>query len=293
MNNTDNEKKRILIVDDDKSNILVLSHILKPVYSTLAAVNGQKAIEIAKKVIPDLILLDVVMPDMDGFEVLKELKRNDVTSEIPVMFITALDKSEDEEKGFTLGAADYITKPFSFPIVKARVKTQLKMVDYIREIKRFGITDPLTGLSNRRFLDERIKIEWSRAQREKEPLSVLMIDADKFKIYNDTYGHMQGDIHLKTIAKIFQNSVVRAGDFVARWGGEEFTVLLPNTDLEAAFNVGERIRINVKEETAETVSIGINSKIPTADDTIDDFIHKADEALYEAKRTGRDKVCSS
>ncbi|MDR3000419.1 MAG: diguanylate cyclase [Fibromonadaceae bacterium] len=292
MNDINDEKKRILIVDDDRSNILALNHILKPAYSTLAAIDGQKGIEIAKTVIPDLILLDVVMPGMSGFEVLTELKHNDITSEIPVIFITALDKSEDEEKGLSLGAADYITKPFSNPIVKVRVKTQLKIVDYIREIKRFGVTDTLTGLPNRRSLNQRIKIEWGRALREREPLSVLMVDADNFKIYNDTHGHMQGDIHLQTMAKILQKSVERSGDFVARWGGEEFTVLLPNTNLDSALSIAERIRLNIKEATSTTVSIGVNSKIPTIADVIDDFFTKADEALYAAKKAGRDRVCA-
>jgi diguanylate cyclase (GGDEF)-like protein len=300
--NIDTSKKRqILVVDDDRSNIMALNHILKPTYSTLAAVNGRSGIEIAKTAVPDLILLDIIMPEMTGFEVLAELKREDATCNIPVIFITALDNTEDEEKGLNLGAADYITKPFSGPIVKVRVKTQLKIIDYISEIKRFGVTDTLTGLPNRRSLDERMKLEFGRAVREKEPLSVLMIDGDNFKRYNDTYGHMQGDILLQTVAKTLQASVERTADFVARWGGEEFTVLLPNTTLQSALNVAERIRSSIKETmillpdgtpTSTTVSIGVNSEIPDMDATVNDFITKADNALYAAKRDGKDRVCS-
>jgi len=150
--NDSRKKARILIVDDDRSNIEALNHILKPAYSTLIAINGQRGIEIAKQTVPDLILLDIVMPDMNGFEVLTELKREDSLRRVPAIFITALDSTEDETMGFSLGAVDYITKPFRDPVVRARVKTHLQMVEYIREIERFGMTDTLTGLPNRRNL---------------------------------------------------------------------------------------------------------------------------------------------
>ena len=294
------KKPRILIVDDDRSNIEALNHILKPAYSTLVAINGRTGIEIAKQAVPDLILLDIVMPDMNGFEVLAELKREDSLRRIPAIVITALDSTEDEAKGFSLGAVDYITKPFRDPIVRARVKTHLQMVEYIREIERFGMTDTLTGLPNRRNLDERVGIEWNRAMREKEPLSILMIDADNFKNYNDKYGHMQGDVLLQTIAGVFLKTVKRSGDFVSRWGGEEFAVLLPNTELAAAVEIAERIRENIENmpiahhdgsETHVTVSIGVNSEAPTLKSNVYDFIVKADNMLYAAKKSGKNKVC--
>jgi len=301
MDSANGKKKQILIVDDDRSNIMALNHILKPTYSTLAAINGQAGIEIAKTALPDLILLDIVMPDMSGFEVIAELKRVNTLTETPVIFITALDSTEDEKKGLNLGAADYITKPFSGPIVEARVNTHLKMAEYIREIKRFGITDTLTGLPNRRCFDDRIKVEWGRAMREKEPLSVLVIDADNFKNYNDTYGHLQGDILLKTAATVFTKSVERAGDFVSRWGGEEFVILLPNTDSAGAVDIAERVRTNIKEAiiplpdgtpTSTTISIGVNTKIPAAGETIEEFLNKADQMVYAAKKAGKDRVCA-
>lgn len=288
-----NEKKqKILIVDDDRSNILVLNHILKPTYSTLAAISGQAAIEIAKTAIPDLILLDIIMPDMTGFETLSILKREDSLRRVPVIFITALDGMEDEEKGFALGAVDYITKPFHNSIVRARVKTHLQMMEYIREIEKFGKTDVLTGLPNRRSFNEQIGIEWGRALRDKEPLSILMIDVDDFKQYNDKHGHLQGDVLLQTIAGIFVKSVERSGDFIARWGGEEFVVLLPNTELNEAVVVAERVRANVENTIITTISIGVNSETPDPENTTDKFIAKADAMLYEAKKTGKNKVCS-
>jgi len=305
MDNTGNideiAKTRILIVDDDRSNIVALNHILKPTYSTLVAINGESALEIARQARPDLILLDIIMPDMTGFEVLADLKRESALRKIPVIIITALDSTEDEETGFYLGAVDYITKPFRDPIVRARVKTHLRMAEYIREIERFGMMDPLTGLPNRRSLDARVNVEWGRAVREKEPLSAMMIDVDNFKAYNDTYGHMQGDVLLQTVAMVFAKTVRRAGDFVARWGGEEFTVLLPNTDREAAVNIAELIRANVEgtlvprpngEATHVTVSIGVNTKAPENDTTVSEFLVKADNLLYDAKRTGKNKVCA-
>jgi len=294
------DKKRILIVDDDRSNVLVLNHILKPTYSVLSAKNGQTAIEMAKATVPDLILLDIIMPDMNGFEVLSELKREDSLRNTPVIFITSLDSTESEEKGLALGAADYIIKPFHESIVRARVDTHLKMMKYVHEIERFGVTDTLTGLPNRRGFDERFGIEWNRSQRENDILSILMIDADDFKIYNDKYGHMQGDVLLKTIAKIFLKNVGHPEGFVSRWGGEEFMVLLPNTDMSKAKEIAEQIRHSVESAaiflpdgatTKITVSIGVHSEIISANSVANDFIEKVDNLMYLAKKTGKNKVC--
>ena len=301
MCSTDGKSKTtILIVDDDRSNIATLNHILKPTYSTLVAINGQRAIDIARQTVPDLILLDIIMPDMTGFEVLALIKREDALRQIPVIIITSLDSTEDEETGFYLGAVDYITKPFRDTIVKARIKTHLRMMDYIREIERFGMMDPLTGLANRRSLDARISVEWNRAVREKEPLSVLMIDIDNFKIYNDKYGHMQGDVLLQTVAGVFLKGIKRAGDFVARWGGEEFTILLPNTEMDAAKTIAEQIRLSVEntrvmcptgEATSVTISLGINTETPGTDCSMNEFMIKADNRLYTAKRSGKNRAC--
>jgi diguanylate cyclase (GGDEF)-like protein len=210
------------------------------------------------------------MPEMDGYAVLVELKKNEKTQDIPIIFVTGLSHSDYEEKGLTLGAADYITKPFSSAIVKLRVLNQIKMQEQLRIINKLSMFDQLTGLANRRSFDIRQKSEWDRAVRAQYPLSVLMIDVDRFKNYNDTYGHLQGDVALQTVANVLTDTLKRSSDFPSRWGGEEFVVLLPNTDLSGAVNIAEKIRENIENTiihapnslvTKITVSIGVNSEL--------------------------------
>jgi len=298
---TDSGKFTILIVDDERSNISVLSHILRPMYIVLAAKNGPDAISIAKKSSPDLILLDIVMPEMSGFEVLKELKNSDLTRDIPVIIITGLDNRESEEKGLLLGAVDYIAKPFHDSVVRLRVKTHLTILSQMRTIERMCMIDALTEIPNRRGFDNQLNAEWNRAIREKTTLGLLMIDIDKFKIFNDSYGHAHGDLVLKTAAEIISKTVKRPSDFAARWGGEEFSVLLPNTGLNGALEVAEQIRVNIENaviqcsdgrNTQITVSIGVNSEFPDIGKEIDDFVSIADQALYLAKDDGRNLVRS-
>ena len=293
---------KILVVDDETSNIDVLCHILRPEYDVIVAKNGRSAMEKTIKHKPDLILLDVIMPDISGFEVIADLKQSELTRSIPVIFITGLDNIENEEKGLLLGAVDYITKPFINSIVKARVRIQLQLVEYINTIERMCKVDALTNIANRRHLDSQIAIEWSRAMRDKKPVGFLMVDIDHFKNYNDTYGHPQGDALLKAVAAVFQQSLNRPADLVARWGGEEFAALLPDTDLKGALEVAERIRANVEHTnvpcadgalTSVTVSIGVNSEIPLDDRNAEDFISQADKALYIAKSTGRNRIQSA
>jgi diguanylate cyclase (GGDEF)-like protein len=288
----------ILITDDEKMNVDILGGILSPMYNLLISRNGTRALEIAKANKPDLILLDVLMPDMTGFEVIAKLKESDITDKIPVIFITGLTSTDDEEKGFFLGAVDYITKPFNKAIVKARVNTHIKIVDQMRTIERIGLIDPLTKISNRRGFENRLNAEWGRSVREARPISILIMDIDKFKTYNDTYGHQQGDAALKSFAETMSETLKRPVDFCARWGGEEFVILLPGTSADGAAEVAERVRENVEASiidtedggmTKITVSIGVNSLVPQAIDTIKDFIEKADQALYKAKESGRNR----
>ncbi|MCL2183759.1 MAG: diguanylate cyclase [Chitinispirillia bacterium] len=297
-----NEDKQfsILVVDDEKSNIDVLNHILKDKYRLFIAKCGQSAVKVAHENLPDLILLDIIMPGMNGLEVLAALKQSKTTAGIPVIFITGQDSKETEIKGLNMGAVDYITKPFHNVIVEARVSTNMKIVEQMRIIRHMGITDELTGLPNRRYFNEQLTREWGRTIRETLPISMLMIDVDKFKIYNDTYGHPQGDTLLQAIAGIFKRSLKRPADFVARWGGEEFILLMPNTGADGAADVAERIRKNVEEmiipcpngePTGTTVSIGVNSERPETNQPSDAFISKADRALYTAKESGRNRVC--
>jgi len=290
----------ILIVDDEKANLMVLTHLLSREYVIYTAKDGQDAIGKAGKLLPDLILLDIVMPGMDGYEVLATLKNSEETRHIPVIFITGLDSGEDEEKGLILKAADYISKPFRAAIVKLRIRNQIQIVNQMRTIERLSMIDQLTNIPNRRSFDSRLSLEWKRARREKTPISLLMIDVDRFKAYNDTYGHQQGDAVLQTVADIFSRTLKRPADFAARWGGEEFAVLLPVSDMNGALMVAEEIRANVEnavipcadgEITNVTTSVGVNTEFPVDGGSIDGFISGADSALYTAKETGRNRVC--
>jgi diguanylate cyclase (GGDEF)-like protein len=296
------QKNTLLIVDDEKSNLKLLTHLLGTEYTIYTATSGINAIEKAKEYIPDLILLDILMPGMDGYETLSELRKCAETQKIPVIFITGLNSSEDEEKGLSLDAADYISKPFSAMIVKLRVRNQIQIVNQLRTIDHLSKIDQLTNIPNRRSFDERLYIEWNRAVREQTPISILILDVDKFKDYKDTYGHQQGDIALQTVAKTISVLPKRSIDFAARWGGEEFVVLLPNTRLAAALDIAEKIRSNIEKEelphadnitTRITVSIGVNTLVPARTDLANSCITGADKALYAAKETGRNRVMAS
>jgi diguanylate cyclase (GGDEF)-like protein len=293
-------RNTLLIVDDEDENLEMLAHILDTDYTVYTAANGENAVERAKEHIPDLILLDILMPGMDGYQTLARLKGHEKLRNIPVIFITGLDSDEDEEKGLALDAADYITKPFSSMIVKLRVRNQIQIINQLRTIERLSMMDQLTELPNRRSLDERLRMEWRQAKREHTPISILMLDVDNFKRFNDIYGHQQGDLVLQIVANILPQSFRRAGDFAARWGGEEFIVLLPNTFLDGALVVAEKIRAAVENTVIPcvdgstiglTISIGANSHLPEQGDLTDAFISGADKALYAAKEAGRNRVC--
>ncbi len=303
---------KILIVDDERQNLEILYNILKSAddyassgqteYRVTVAKSGRAALEKIEADKPDLILLDVLMPGMNGFETLAELNRNDDTRHIPVIFITGLDSVADEEKGLQMGAVDYITKPFHKAIIKARIKTHLRIVGQMRIIEQLSLIDPLTGIPNRRSFDNQLASEWARAARVDSVLSLLMLDIDHFKRFNDLYGHQQGDVVLKTVANAVRNTARRPGDFVVRWGGEEFAVLLTGTGMEGALVVAEEIRSNIElttvpgisrtERLGVTISIGVSSATPSAGITVTEFVQQADKALYMAKARGRNRVCT-
>ncbi|MCL2031036.1 MAG: diguanylate cyclase [Oscillospiraceae bacterium] len=281
------KKNRVLIVDDAGSNIMALTHILSPEYTVYAVKHGKDAVNAAEKHLPDVILLDIVMPDMDGYAVIAALKESDITRNIPVIFITGLRKAADEEKGLILGAADYIAKPFSPEVVKLKIRNQIKTLD------------PLTELPNRRSCTIRMRSEWGRAMRLQKPVSLLVIDLDHFKSYNDAYGYPQGDAALRAVAKALEAWLVRPGDFAARWGGDEFVALLPDTDRACALEIAERIRAGVEAMeiprvdgtgTKMTVSIGVDTDLPLPDNSYDSMIEDAEEALRQTKESERNKV---
>ena len=296
------KKNSLLIVDDEGVNLKILTHILGDDYTIYTASNGKSAIEKTKEYKPDLILLDIIMPEMDGYETLSVIREIGEIQMIPVIFITGLDSDEDEEKGLSLDAADYITKPFSSRVVKLRVRHQIQLLNQLRVIERLSLIDQLTGIPNRRSFDERLFVEWKQAIRGRTSISVLMIDIDKFKNVNDKYGHQQGDAILQLIANIFPRAFRRPADFAARWGGEEFVVLLPNTPLDGAVDIADKILADVAgmeikshegDDIKITVSIGVNSTVPELGDSITEFISNADKALYAAKDAGRNKaICA-
>ncbi|GHV41713.1 hypothetical protein AGMMS49546_18220 [Spirochaetia bacterium] len=300
-NLTNSKKFSLMIVDDSGTDLTAMDAILNPDYQIYTADSGELALKLIPEKLPDLVLLDLIMPGMDGFQVLKKLKKNPNTRRIPVIFITGSDNEADEEQGFALGVVDYVRKPFNNELIKARIKTHIEILEQLRTNERLVLTDPLTGIANRRNFDERFMMEWRRAIRDKTTISFLMMDLDKFKSYNDTYGHPQGDALLKTAAKVFEGKMRRPGDFVARLGGEEFGIILPNTTLEAALTIAEEVRAGIEtlyiptfdesKITSTTISIGVVSKIPVKGDRIEDFITRADKNLYAAKDGGRNRVC--
>ena len=294
-------RNSLLIVDDDKFNLAQLSKILKHEYIVRAVSGGEAGIKAAERFLPDLILLDIMMPGTDGYMVFEALKRSIATAHIPVIFITGLDNRSDEKRGLQLGAVDYISKPFDDIIVKLRVHQQIRNINQLRTIERLSMIDQLTGIPNRRNFDDRMNAEWGRAIREKLPIGLMVIDVDHFKPYNDTYGHQQGDNALVAVAQGISDALKRSSDFTARWGGEEFTVLLPNTDSAGGMVIAEQIREAVESIeipyadgyiTRVTVSVGLNTLHPTAESSIDEFISNADKALYVSKTMGRNKVSS-
>ncbi|SHO46440.1 GGDEF domain-containing response regulator [Desulfopila aestuarii] len=299
-----NEKPRILIVDDEKINLKVLADLLKDEYLPMLARNGEQALMLAfSDTPPDLILLDVVMPQMGGHEVIKILKNDDQTKNIPVIFVTALNSTEDEERGLLLGAVDYIAKPFSPPIVKMRLRNQLRIVHQYKLLDQLAYLDGLTEISNRRRFEEVFQKEWARSARNGTSFSLAMADVDYFKQYNDHYGHAMGDTALQKIARALDSVLRRPGDLIARYGGEEFVLLLPETDMYAAQEVAQRCLQKVNELNivhqyslvADHVSISLGIVTKGHDDIISpqDFVMTADRNLYLAKENGRNQIVAS
>jgi len=306
MDNVDGiTKNTILIVDDEKANLVFLTRVLGEKYEIYTAKDGASAIKKATELVPDLILLDIIMPDINGYDVLTTLKKQDGTRGIPIIFVTGLTSEDEEEKALSYNAVDYINKPFKPNVVKLRVRNQIRIINQMRTIERLSMTDQLTEIPNRRSFDSRLTMEWRRAMRERTPISLLMLDVDKFKTYNDIYGHQQGDVILCAVAKSLQRDLKRPGDFAARWGGEEFAALLANTDTPGALEVAERVRANIEglhltgartPQTAAppapiTISIGVATQTPEHNSSLDLFISAADTALYAAKKAGRNRVC--
>ena len=293
-------KPTVLAIDDERLSLGVLHGLLRDECRMMVATDGAQGLAIARNEAPDLILLDVQMPGLSGHEVCRQLKDDPLTAAIPVIFITALNDPVDETSGFDLGAADYIAKPFNAAVVRARVRTQLRLKRQADVIAGYAFRDGLTGLYNRRSLDERLGEEWQRALRSARPLAVAMLDVDHFKRYNDHYGHGEGDECLRGVARALAGIAKRSTDFVARYGGEEFCLLMPDTELENALQIAESARTAVaslglpheKSDTAShvTISLGVASAVPVAGNAPAELLAAADRMLYQAKGDGRNRV---
>ena len=293
----------VLIVDDDITTIKLMADSLTSEFNVSFATSALTGIELAQKVPqPDVILLDVLMPDIDGYELCRQLKQEPSTQHIPVIFVTSLSDASEQELGFGIGAVDYIAKPIQVPLLKARVRTQAKLRKYICQLESLATTDPLTSCANRRRYEEVLDTEWKLAIRNQTPISMLMIDVDDFKAYNDNYGHGKGDECLIAIGKMLTKSLSRPTDIVARYGGEEFAIIMPNTDNEGAVYLAKKILATLKElkiehayssvENFVTLSIGVASITnATISKQKDCLANQADKALYKAKETEKFTFC--
>jgi diguanylate cyclase (GGDEF)-like protein len=311
----------IFIVDDSADNLDLLASILRTNnYEVRMAMTGRRALASVRASHPDVIMLDITMPEMDGYHVCEHLKADATTAHLPVIFISALDDVWDKVRAFEVGGVDYVTKPFQAEEVLARVESQLRLSRLRRELERrneeleeanvrleranrmlqsLSYLDGLTGLANRRHLDEALEQEWRRAGRDKAPLSLVMIDIDHFKRFNDTYGHQGGDACLRQVGHALTGSLKRAGDLAARYGGEEFAVVLPGTDMAGAAAFAESVRAQVEGlkiarepsgATVVTVSVGVATIVPSADSSASALLAAADQALYRSKANGRNRV---
>ena len=287
---------RVLLIDGTPANIRATTELLQPEFEVSFATRGDKGLALARaQPAPDLILLDLMMPGMDSYGICRELKNDDLTRDIPVIFVTNSESERAEEHGLQLGAVDYITRPISGPILRARARTHVTLRRRNLAFEKLALVDGLTGLANRRRLEEVLAVEWSRSIREASLLGVIFADVDHFKRYNDSYGHGSGDEALREVAACMEQCIRRPGDLIARYGGEEFVVLMPSTRLSGVIAVAEQLReriecLNLKPAPV-TVSIGCHSMVASTVFRPGHLLSLADEQLYRAKHEGRNRVC--
>lgn len=289
----------ILIVDDVAANIHVFYEALGDEYDIMFATSGEEALELAVRQGPALVLLDVVMPGSDGYETCRRLKASVLTSQIPVIFLTARGEEMDEVTGFACGAVDYFVKPMSTATAKARIRTHLELKRVRDLLDSQARVDCVTGLPNRRGFDEALDREWRRALRNHKPIGVAMADVDVFKSYNDRYGHPAGDACLRAISSALADCMGRPGDLVGRYGGEEFCYVISEADLAGACAIAEKTRKRVLALQIEhggsshrvvTISVGVAACVPEATNGWQALLESADQQLYAAKSAGRNRV---
>lgn len=311
---------KALLIEDTLTSATLVSHQLRNIgIEPIVARNGETGIELYKQERPDLILLDIIMPGMDGFEVARRIRQLEQFGEwTPIIFLTARTSDADLEKAISVGGDDYLIKPVSETVLAAKVRAMQriaqmrfsllvltrKLDDANQELTRLSSLDGLTGISNRRQFDETLLREWRRLGRQGRPLSMLLCDVDFFKQFNDGYGHQVGDECLKAVARTLRDTLRRPADLVARYGGEEFAVILPDTEITGALQVAEAMRsavegLNIthrysKGASVVTISIGVASTTPsrTGSDS-SALLKRADDALYRAKQAGRNRIAAA
>jgi len=291
---------KILIVDDEPNNLEVLGKLLSSDYQVLVATSGEIGFALAVSQKPDLILLDVVMPELGGYATCLRLKTEEVTKDIPVIFVSSMSDTQHESEGFHVGGVDYVIKPVNPVILRARVKTHLDLKHKSDLLRSLATLDALTGIANRRRLDDFMEQEWRRCVRAgSTPLSLILIDVDHFKDYNDCYGHQEGDRCLRRVAGLLQGTLERSTDLVARYGGEEFCCIMPETHLIGAIHLAEKIQRGIsglsilhkksKVSPFLTISMGVAVTIPTIASSSAHLLKEADRRLYLAKQMGRNQ----
>ena len=309
---------KALVIEDSQTGLAVVSqHLERMGILPIAATDGESGVAAFRQHNPDIVLLDVVLPGMDGYEVARRIRAIEQSGEwTPIIFLTARTSDKDLEYGIEVGGDDYLVKPVSEIVLAAKVRAMQRLAqmrlsllvltrrldDANRELRRLTSVDGLTGIANRRCFDESIAREWQRARRNRLPLSILMLDVDYFKQYNDRYGHQAGDECLKAVAKCLEAELKRPADLVARFGGEEFVVMLPETNAVGARRVAEGMRhalasLKMPHEASPvadhvTLSAGVATVYPAPEDggSVTAMMDAADRALYHAKKSGRNQV---
>lgn len=306
---------KVLLIEDTLTLVMLITDLIeREGHEVIAARDGEEGIRQFLSAAPDLILLDVLMPKMDGYEVARRIRALDTEHWTPIIFLSGMVKDQDIAKGIDVGGDDYLTKPVSQVVLGAKLKAMQRIADMRRrlvqasreletanrELEAHSHSDGLTGIANRRYFDIALEREWRRCARTRNPLSLLFLDADCFKQYNDNYGHLKGDQCLQNIAQALTNSLQRGGDLAARYGGEEFAVILSNADSGSAANVAELVRraiedLRIPHEHSSaakfvTASIGCATLIPRGEQSFEFLISLADSALYRAKSAGRNRV---
>ena len=290
---------KILVIDDSRVQTTFLRSILESNYEITACHTAEEGMKAAWEGGYSLILLDIVMPNTDGFVLLQELKSMEITRYVPVILITSLSDAQYEEHGLLLGAVDYVTKPFNPMIIKARVNTHVQLYHYQMRFKEQALVDELTGVANRRRYEDESAAKWQEAIRFGLPFSICMIDIDKFKLYNDTFGHPAGDKVIAAVAQKTSSFLQRSTDLFARYGGEEFVAVFLGSSGESAFEFMKKIRQSVEDMHIPhnspvspwvTISMGGITLFPQPGDKLENCLKMADSMLYEAKRMGRNQV---